>query len=71
MIRNPVPWPGGAKVACAITFDMDADMARAPRRRLFDQLVKDKTMMGGFPFPFPALGTLEMSGNGYQFKPLA
>ncbi len=25
MIRNPVPWPGGAKVACAITFDMDAD----------------------------------------------
>lgn len=25
MIRNPVPWPHGAKVACAITFDMDAD----------------------------------------------
>ena len=55
----------------AVAFDMDADMARATRRRLFDQLVKDKTMMGGFHFPFPALGTLEMSGNGYQFKPLA
>ncbi len=25
MIRNPVPWPGGAKCAAAITFDMDAD----------------------------------------------
>lgn len=25
MILNPVPWPNGAKVACAITFDMDAD----------------------------------------------
>ena len=25
MISNPVPWPGGARVACAITFDMDAD----------------------------------------------
>ncbi len=25
MIRNPVKWPNGAKVACAITFDMDAD----------------------------------------------
>ena len=25
MIRNPIPWPGGAKVAVAITFDMDAD----------------------------------------------
>ncbi|MEM6932792.1 MAG: polysaccharide deacetylase [Pseudomonadota bacterium] len=25
MIRNPVPWPNGAKCAVAITFDMDAD----------------------------------------------
>ena len=25
MIQRPVPWPGGAKVACAITLDMDAD----------------------------------------------
>lgn len=25
MIRNPVPWPNGARVACAITLDMDAD----------------------------------------------
>ena len=25
MIRNPIPWPNGAKCACAITFDMDAD----------------------------------------------
>ena len=25
MIRRPVPWPDGAKVAAAITFDMDAD----------------------------------------------
>jgi hypothetical protein len=25
MIRRPVPWPHGAKVAAAITFDMDAD----------------------------------------------
>ena len=25
MITNPVPWPNGAKVACCLTFDMDAD----------------------------------------------
>ena len=25
MIKNPVPWPNGARCACAITFDMDAD----------------------------------------------
>ncbi len=25
MIRNPIPWPNGARCAVAITFDMDAD----------------------------------------------
>jgi hypothetical protein len=25
MLRRPVPWPDGAKVAVAVTFDMDAD----------------------------------------------
>ena len=25
MIENPVPWPNGAKCACCVTFDMDAD----------------------------------------------
>jgi peptidoglycan/xylan/chitin deacetylase (PgdA/CDA1 family) len=25
MIKNPVPWPNGAKCACCVTFDMDAD----------------------------------------------
>ena len=25
MIANPIPWPNGAKVACAITFDIDTD----------------------------------------------
>jgi hypothetical protein len=24
-------------------------------------------MAGGFHFPFPAFGTIEPSGNGYQF----
>lgn len=25
MIRNPIPWPNGARVAACLTFDMDAD----------------------------------------------
>jgi peptidoglycan/xylan/chitin deacetylase (PgdA/CDA1 family) len=25
VIANPIPWPNGARCACAITFDMDAD----------------------------------------------
>ncbi|MFC7461731.1 MBL fold metallo-hydrolase [Hydrogenophaga defluvii] len=55
----------------AVAFDMDAEMARQTRRRVFDMLVKDKTTMGGFHFPAPAMGTLEAAGSGYQFKPLA
>ncbi len=55
----------------AVTFDMDAEMARQTRRRIFDMLVKDNTIVGGFHFPFPAKGTLEVAGSGYQFKPMA
>jgi glyoxylase-like metal-dependent hydrolase (beta-lactamase superfamily II) len=55
----------------AVQFDMDAEMARQTRRRVFDMLAKDKTLAGGYHFPFPAFGTLEAAGNGYQFKPVA
>lgn len=55
----------------AVQFDMDAEMARQTRRRVFDTLVKDKVMAGGYHFPFPAFGTIEAAGNGYQFKPVA
>jgi glyoxylase-like metal-dependent hydrolase (beta-lactamase superfamily II) len=55
----------------SVTFDMDPDMARQTRRRIFDQIVKDKMLAGGFHFPFPAIGTLETAGNGYAFKPVA
>jgi glyoxylase-like metal-dependent hydrolase (beta-lactamase superfamily II) len=54
----------------SVIFDMNPVMARASRRRIFDMLVKDKIMAGGFHFPFPAFGTMEPSGNGYQFKPV-
>ena len=55
----------------AVAFDMDAEMAKQTRRRVFDMLVKDKTVAGGFHFPFPAFGTIETAGSGYQFKPMA
>ncbi len=55
----------------AVAFDMDAEMARQTRRRIFDMLVKEKMPMGGFHFPAPAMGTLEVAGNGYQFQALA
>ncbi len=54
----------------SVTFDMDPVMARATRRRVFDAMVKDRALTGGFHFPFPAIGTMESAGNGYQFKPV-
>ncbi len=61
-VRNP-DW--------SVQFDMDAEMARQTRRRIYDQVIRDKMMLGGFHFPFPAMGTIEVAGNGYAFKPLA
>ena len=55
----------------AVQFDMDAELARQTRRRVFDMLVKDKVTAGGYHFPFPALGTIETAGSGYQFKAVA
>lgn len=55
----------------SVTFDMDKEMARATRRKMFDMIVKEKMMAGGFHFPFPAFGTIETAGSGYQFKPVA
>ena len=55
----------------AVQFDMDAEMARRTRRRIFDQVAKNKMVAGGFHFPFPAFGMLEAAGKGYQFVPVA
>lgn len=53
----------------AVQFDMDAEMARQTRRRIFDTLAKENTLAGGFHFPFPAMGRLATAGNGFQFQP--
>jgi glyoxylase-like metal-dependent hydrolase (beta-lactamase superfamily II) len=55
----------------AVQFDMDAEMARQTRRRMFDVVVREKLIAGGFHFPFPAFGTIEPMGSGYQFRPVA
>jgi glyoxylase-like metal-dependent hydrolase (beta-lactamase superfamily II) len=55
----------------AVQFDMNAEEARAARRRVFEMIVADRVMAGGFHFPFPAFGRVEKLGNGYEFKPVA
>jgi glyoxylase-like metal-dependent hydrolase (beta-lactamase superfamily II) len=48
-------------------FDMDAAVAEATRRKLYDQLAADKMRMQGFHFPFPATGYIEKDGAGYRY----
>ena len=55
----------------AVQFDMDAPAARETRRKIFDMVVAEKMLVGGFHFPFPAFGRVEKLGNGYDFKPVA
>lgn len=55
----------------AVVFDMDAEMARQTRRKVFEMIVRERMIAGGFHFPFPAMGTIAASGQGYQFTPMA
>jgi glyoxylase-like metal-dependent hydrolase (beta-lactamase superfamily II) len=53
----------------SVTFDMDPVAARQTRRAVFERIVASKGMVGGFHFPFPALGQMVPAGNGYSFQP--
>jgi glyoxylase-like metal-dependent hydrolase (beta-lactamase superfamily II) len=55
----------------AVAFDMNADQARQTRRQVFERVVGNQSLVGGFHFPFPAMGRMVASGQGFQFQPLA
>ena len=50
--------------------DYDGDRAIATRRRLLDQLSRDRTTLIGFHLPWPGIGMVETSGTAYRFAPL-
>ncbi|MFT4097128.1 MAG: MBL fold metallo-hydrolase [Rhodoblastus sp.] len=52
-----------------LMYDMDAAMAEATRRRMFDMAVADKMRVQGFHYPFPANGRIEKTDAGYRFAP--
>lgn len=60
-VRNP-DW--------AVMFDMDAEAAKVTRKRLADMAVKEKLLVAGYHLPGSAIGTLSVSGKGYNFTPL-
>ncbi|WP_159995834.1 MBL fold metallo-hydrolase [Roseomonas sp. 18066] len=52
-----------------LVFDMDAAMAEATRRRVFDQVAADRIRCIGYHFPFPANGHVVKEAQGYRLIP--
>jgi glyoxylase-like metal-dependent hydrolase (beta-lactamase superfamily II) len=61
-VRNP-DW--------SAVFDMDADMARATRHKLLDQMAADRTLAFGYHWGLPNAGYIRKAGSGFEFEPLA
>jgi glyoxylase-like metal-dependent hydrolase (beta-lactamase superfamily II) len=60
-VRNP-DW--------SAVFDMDADAARATRRRLLDMAASERAQVAFYHAPFPATGHVAKDGNGFRFVPV-
>lgn len=50
-------------------FDMDADMARASRRRILDMAASERLQLSFYHAPFPATGFVAREGNGFAWVP--
>jgi glyoxylase-like metal-dependent hydrolase (beta-lactamase superfamily II) len=53
-----------------LMFDQDPQMAEATRRKVYDMLASDRTMVQGFHYPFPSIAYIEKTGNGYRENPV-
>lgn len=51
-----------------VGFDWNPDMAREARRRIFEQVAKDGTMIGAVHLPFPGIGRLRAAGAGFTYE---
>jgi glyoxylase-like metal-dependent hydrolase (beta-lactamase superfamily II) len=53
----------------AVQFDMDAEAARVVRRQVLAAAATEGTLVGGYHFPFPAVGKVLEQGEGYELDP--
>jgi glyoxylase-like metal-dependent hydrolase (beta-lactamase superfamily II) len=60
-VRNP-DWQ--------LVWDLDKEQAVQTRRRVYDMASADRLPVQGFHLPFPGVGHIEKSGNGYRFVPV-
>lgn len=54
----------------SVASDMDADAARAVRLQYLAKVVKSGGLIGGFHFPFPAIGRLRANETGFDLEVL-
>ena len=54
-----------------VMFDMDAAKAEETRRRVYDMVSADRTLVAGFHFPFPAAAHVEKTGATYNYVPVS
>jgi glyoxylase-like metal-dependent hydrolase (beta-lactamase superfamily II) len=54
-----------------VAFDMDGAMAAEGRKKLLDRAAADKMLVGGYHWPFPAVGYITKEGSGYRLNPVA
>ena len=49
-----------------VAFDQDPAMAEATRRKVYDRIAAERTLLQGFHYPFPAVAHLEKTAGGYR-----
>ncbi len=53
-----------------LMFDMDPAEAEATRKDILARMVEQGGLVGGYHFPFPAMGRIEPADPGFAFAPL-
>jgi glyoxylase-like metal-dependent hydrolase (beta-lactamase superfamily II) len=53
-----------------VRFDMDKEAAAVSRKRVLDMIATDRVAFTSYHMPFPAVGFVEASGEGYRYIPL-
>jgi glyoxylase-like metal-dependent hydrolase (beta-lactamase superfamily II) len=54
-----------------VQFDMNPEMARQSRRRTLEMAASERMLVGGYHFPFPAMGHIEQAAGRFQYLPTA
>lgn len=52
-----------------LAFDSDSKLAATTRRKLFDMVATDRTLIAAAHLPFPTFGYVARSGGAYQYVP--